>query len=105
MQISELRGEASVAPVEMLVGLMQKMTIDRLRTRSLSASVSGSPLSLSQQTNVATTSRIQLPYDPSAVLLLEVLTSVVSRTSESTSELWYVSLFSLHSLSLEADRC
>ena len=79
---SDLKGEALVAPVQVLVDLVQRVTIDRTRTRSGSGSAPNSP-----QISI-TPSRVQLPYDPSAVLLLEIATSIVARSGESLTDLW-----------------
>ncbi|GAA5939550.1 hypothetical protein JCM3775_004858 [Rhodotorula graminis] len=81
-QIFDLKGEALVAPVQVLVDLVQRVTIDRTRTRSGSGSAPNSP-----QISI-TPSRVQLPYDPSAVLLLEIATSIVARSGESLTDLW-----------------
>ncbi|SGY37639.1 BQ5605_C003g01849 [Microbotryum silenes-dioicae] len=81
-QIFELQGPALVAPVQVLVELCQRLTIDRLRTRTGSATTNQSPqISLP-------TARVQLPYDPSAVFLLEIATSIASRSTESIAGLW-----------------
>ncbi|GAA5949414.1 hypothetical protein JCM21900_004055 [Sporobolomyces salmonicolor] len=84
-QVFDLKGTALVAPLQALVDLIQKMTTDRLRTRSGSGSSSAPN---SPQISLTTTSRVQLPYDPSAVLLLEIATSIVARSDEALSELW-----------------
>ncbi|GAA5882904.1 hypothetical protein JCM1840_000744 [Sporobolomyces johnsonii] len=84
-QVFDLKGTALVAPLQALVDLIQKMTTDRLRTRSGSGSSSAPN---SPQISITTTSRVQLPYDPSAVLLLEIATSIVARSDEALSELW-----------------
>ncbi|KAK4052248.1 GDP/GTP exchange factor for ARF [Microbotryomycetes sp. JL221] len=81
-QLLQLRDGALVAPVQALVDLGQKLTIDRLRPRAGSISTPNSP-----QINIST-ARVQLPYDPSASLLLEMVTSVVSRAEDSIQELW-----------------
>ncbi|SCV67937.1 BQ2448_58 [Microbotryum intermedium] len=81
-QIFELQGPALIAPVQVLVELCQRLTVDRLRTRTGSATTTQSPqISLP-------TARVQLPYDPSAVFLLEVATSIASRSTESLVGLW-----------------
>ncbi|GAA6008572.1 Sec7 domain-containing protein [Rhodotorula paludigena] len=84
-QIFDLKGEALVHPVQILVDLVQRITIDRVRTRSGSGSAPNSP-----QISI-TPSRVQLPYDPSAVLLLEIVTSIVARSQESLGDLWPIS--------------
>lgn len=63
------------------------MTVDKLRTKtgSGSGSVPNSP-----QISISA-SRVQLPYDPSAVLLLEILTSIVAKSEDSILDLWWVS--------------
>ncbi len=80
-QIFDLKGEALIAPVNILIDLTQKMTIERLR---------GKPGAAPQSPQISiTTARHQLPYDPSAVLLLEILTSVVSKADDhALLELW-----------------
>ena len=82
MLLSELKGEALIAPVQVLVDLSQRMTVEKLRTKTAAGSASNSP----QIT--LTASRVQLPYDPSAVLLLEILTSIVARSEDSILDLW-----------------
>ncbi|GAA6009496.1 hypothetical protein JCM10207_003803 [Rhodosporidiobolus poonsookiae] len=82
--IFDLKGPALTAPVQILIDLVQRLTIDRVRTKSGSGSgsVPNSPqISITQ-------SRVQLPYDPAAVLLLEIVTSIVARAKESIAELW-----------------
>ena len=71
-----------VAPVQVVVDLASRLTVDRLRPRAGSVSNPNSP-----QISIST-SRVQLPYDPSAVLLLEVMTSVVSKSGQTITELW-----------------
>ncbi|GAA5820135.1 hypothetical protein JCM3770_005386 [Rhodotorula araucariae] len=82
-QIFDLEGEALLTPVQVLVDLVQRMTIDRVRSRS----GSGSSAPNSPQISI-TPSRVQLPYDPSAVLLLEIATSIIARSQESLADLW-----------------
>jgi len=90
--IFDLKGDALVAPVTILIDLTQKMTIDRLRGKPNTGAAhnfSHSPQSQPQPQISITTARHQLAYDPSAVLLLEVLTSVVSRADDKALlELW-----------------
>lgn len=81
-QITELKGEALIAPVQVLVDLTQKMTVEKLRARPVINNL-GSP-----QLGAATNSRTQLPYNPSAVLLLEILTSIVAKAPDSLVDLW-----------------
>ncbi|GAA5869908.1 hypothetical protein JCM16303_001838 [Sporobolomyces ruberrimus] len=81
-QIFDLKGTALITPLQALIELEQRLTIERLRTRSGSGSIPNSP-----QISI-TASRDQLAYDPCAVLLLEIVTSVVTRSKESLSELW-----------------
>ncbi|KAK4046649.1 GDP/GTP exchange factor for ARF [Microbotryomycetes sp. JL201] len=81
-QLLQLRGASLVAPVQALVDLGQRLTVDRLRGRAGSLSAPNSP-----QINIST-ARVQLPYDPSAVLLVEMVTSVVARAQGSIVELW-----------------
>lgn len=81
---SDLKGTALITPLQALIELEQRLTIERLRTRSGSGSIPNSP-----QISI-TASRDQLAYDPCAVLLLEIVTSVVTRSKESLSELWCV---------------
>ncbi|BGP04186.1 GDP/GTP exchange factor for ARF [Rhodotorula toruloides] len=81
-QIFDLKGDALVAPVQILFDLVHRITIDRVRTRSGSGSVPNSP-----QINI-NASRVQLPYDPAAVLLLEIATSIVTRSQDYLTELW-----------------
>ncbi|KAM0791993.1 hypothetical protein ACM66B_007105 [Microbotryomycetes sp. NB124-2] len=81
-QLLQLRGEALIAPVQALVDIGQKLTVDRLRPRAGSLSAPNSP-----QINIST-ARLQVPYDPSAVLLVEMVTSVVARAQGSIVELW-----------------
>lgn len=85
---SHLEGEDLVVPAQVLVELTQRMTVDRLRSRM---SVTGG----APPPSAGSTSRVQLPYDPSAVLLLEILTSIVSGASGSINELWSVLLHSV----------
>ena len=81
-----MSGEALVAPVQVLVELTQRLTVDRIRPRtSNGGSIPNSPVI------TTTSSRIQLPYDPSAVLLLEILTSIVAKARPAIHELWCVS--------------
>ncbi|GAA5889769.1 hypothetical protein JCM6882_004317 [Rhodosporidiobolus microsporus] len=80
--IFDLKGEALVAPLQVLIELVQRLTIERVRTKSGSGSVPNSP-----QISI-TASRVQLPYDPAAVLLLEIATSIVARSKESLADLW-----------------
>ncbi|KAK4697919.1 golgi-specific brefeldin A-resistance guanine nucleotide exchange factor 1, partial [Phenoliferia sp. Uapishka_3] len=80
-QILEMSGDALVVPVQVLVELTQKLTIDRLKAKG-GGSTPTSPMITTKS------SRIQLPYDPSAVLLLEILTSVVVKARPAISELW-----------------
>ena len=82
---SDLRGSALVAPLQALIELDQRITVERLRTRAGAGSAPNSP-----QISI-NSSRDQLPYDPCAVLLLEVVTSIVSRSQDALSEIWYVS--------------
>ncbi|BGP44136.1 GDP/GTP exchange factor for ARF [Rhodotorula kratochvilovae] len=82
-QIFDLTGEALVTPVQVLVDLVQRLTIDRVRSRT----GSGSSAPNSPQISI-TPSRVQLPYDPSAVLLLEIATSIIARSQESLADLW-----------------
>jgi brefeldin A-resistance guanine nucleotide exchange factor 1 len=42
---------------------------------------------------------VQLPYDPAAVLLLEIATSIVARSQEDLKELWQVQMQSRADLS------
>ncbi|BGP21002.1 GDP/GTP exchange factor for ARF [Rhodosporidiobolus nylandii] len=80
--IFDLKGESLVAPLQVLVDLVQRLTIERIRTKTGSGSVPNSPqISITQ-------SRVQLPYDPAAVLLLEIATSIVVRSKDSLAELW-----------------
>ncbi|GAA5913201.1 Arf family guanine nucleotide exchange factor GEA2 [Sporobolomyces salmoneus] len=81
-QIFDLKGSALVAPLQALIDLEQRLTIERLRTPSGPGS-SPTPPQIS-----ITASRDQLPYDPCAVLLLEIVTSIVTRSKEGLSELW-----------------
>jgi brefeldin A-resistance guanine nucleotide exchange factor 1 len=85
-----------VTPVQVLVDLTQRMTVDRLRSR---ASL-GSASTPTPPQAPASTSRVQLPYDPSAVLLLEILTSIVTSASGSITELWSVRSIISHVLRL-----
>ncbi|GAA6025135.1 hypothetical protein JCM8202_005730 [Rhodotorula sphaerocarpa] len=84
LQLFDLQGEALSAAVKTLGDLVQRATTERLRLRAGSGSGSATN---SPQINVST-SRVQLPYDPSAVFLLEVYASVVSRSSPALAELW-----------------
>lgn len=92
----ELRAEALMTPVQILVTLSSKLTIDRLRASPVindTASGVATPSAASTTPavkSVPTLSRIQLPYDPSAVLLLETLTSIVLKSVDSIVELWSV---------------
>lgn len=79
---SDLKGTALIAPLQALIELEQRLTVERLRIRAGSGSAPNSP-----QISI-TTSRDQLPYDPCAVLLLEVITSIVSRSKDALSEIW-----------------
>ncbi|GAA5880201.1 hypothetical protein JCM8547_006589 [Rhodosporidiobolus lusitaniae] len=81
--IFDLEGDALVAPLQVLVELVQRLTIERVRTKS----GSGSSVPNSPQISI-TQSRVQLPYDPSAVLLLEIATSIVARSKKSLADLW-----------------
>ncbi|GAA6005362.1 hypothetical protein JCM11491_002672 [Sporobolomyces phaffii] len=81
-QIFDLQGSAIVAPLQALIDLEQRLTVERLRTRSGTTSAPNSP-----QISISA-SRDQLPYDPCAVLLLEVVTSIVTRSKDGLSELW-----------------
>ncbi|GAA5978631.1 hypothetical protein JCM5350_002459 [Sporobolomyces pararoseus] len=81
-QIFDLKGSALVAPLQALIELEQRITVERLRTRSSANSAPNSP-----QISISA-SRDQLPYDPCAVLLLEIVTSIVTRSKEGLSELW-----------------
>lgn len=83
-----MQGEALAVAVKTLIELVQRATTERLRLRAGSGSSSGSATN-SPQINV-TASRVQLPYDPSAVFLLEVFTSVVARSGPALAELWCV---------------
>ena len=84
---SELQGEALLAPVEVIVTLMQKMTVDRVRSPVTVPTIA--PASSPISAPIAPSpSRVQLPYNPSAVLLLEILTSIVSKSSRSIRQLW-----------------
>lgn len=85
---SELRGDALTAPVQILIELTQRMTVDRVRGRSSAVgALPNSPVI------TTTPSRVQLPYDPSSVLLLEILTSIVAKAESSIAELWFVFRF------------
>ncbi|POY71606.1 hypothetical protein BMF94_5391 [Rhodotorula taiwanensis] len=84
LQLFDLQGEALSAAVKTLAELVQRSTTERLRLRAGSGSSSAAN---SPQINVSA-SRVQLPYDPSAVFLLEVFTSVVSRSGPALAELW-----------------
>lgn len=75
-----------MASVQVLIELIQRLTVDRLRTKSGSAA--GSAPSTPQIS--ISTARVQLSYDPSAILLLEILTSVVARSGDSILDLWSV---------------
>ncbi|GAA5972950.1 hypothetical protein JCM8115_005875 [Rhodotorula mucilaginosa] len=90
LQIFDLQGEALAVAVKTLIELVQRATTERLRLRAGSGSSSGSATN-SPQINV-TASRVQLPYDPSAVFLLEVFTSVVARSGPALAELWPTTL-------------
>lgn len=89
-----------LTPVQILVVLASKLTIDRLRLRSPAINDTASSTAAPSTVVTATTiSRVQLPYDPSAVLLLEILASIVLKSTDSISELWCVALsFCCHSL-------
>ncbi|GAA6035516.1 hypothetical protein JCM8097_000294 [Rhodosporidiobolus ruineniae] len=80
--IFDLKGDSLVAPLQVLVELVQRLTIERVRTKSGSGSVPNSP-----QISISA-ARVQLPYDPAAVLLLEIATSIVVRSKESLADLW-----------------
>ncbi|GAA5877623.1 hypothetical protein JCM3774_005361 [Rhodotorula dairenensis] len=84
LQLFDLQGEALVAAVKTLIDLVHRATTERLRLRA--GSGSGSTTN-SPQINV-TASRVQLPYDPSAVFLLEIFTSVVVRSGDALVDLW-----------------
>ena len=88
-QLFELDGLALVPPTQALITLAQRATLDRARPRAGSISAHGDRTPTPRPgATTANATRSPLPYDPSAVFLVEVMTGVVVRSPSSIDVLW-----------------
>lgn len=72
---------ATMASIEAVVDLAERVTLDRIRPKAF-ATTNGS------NSSPSVLMRTQLPYDPSSAFLLELMVSIASKTPDAISETW-----------------